>query len=161
MLLVGSLPVPSAEEVFRLVAGHLGGLVRRIPDGDQHGWILAAADSFATNDALEPDRRVQLSPNGFAVQLYRLRPGRTSDDLTLGPYRYVETAKASYAQFLRLRDAGVIPPGTRLQVTLPGPGTSAYVVRLPAQELLPIARRALAAEIEAITAAIPAADLTI
>jgi hypothetical protein len=68
---------------------------------------------------------------------------------------------ASYAQFKRLRDESKVLPHTRLQVTMPGPGTSAYVVELPAEELLPAAQAALVAEIEQIVAAIPANDLTI
>jgi hypothetical protein len=161
VLLVGSVPLRPAEAVFEAVAAKLGRLVSRIPDGDQHGWVLAAANSFAENDALEPHKRVKISRDGVELQLYRLRDGKTSSDLILGPYHYADTAAASYEQFKRLRSVGVIPPAVRFQVTLPGPGTSAYVVGLPAGDLLPIARRALALEIEQIAAAVPADDLTI
>ncbi len=161
VLLVGSVPLRPARAVFEAVAANLGGLVRRIPDGDQHGWVLAAAGSFAENEALEPHRRVEISRDGVEVQLYRLKDGATSEDLRLGPYRYAETAVPSYEAFLRLREAGVIPPGVRFQVTLPGPGTSAFAIDLPADVLLPIARRALAAEVAELTAAIPSRDLAI
>jgi hypothetical protein len=95
------------------------------------------------------------------VQLYRLTDGRTADGLTLGPYGYAQTATSSYAEFRRLRSIGMIPQDVRFRVTLPGPGTSAYMVGLPADQLLPIARRALAREIGDIVAAIPGQDLTI
>jgi hypothetical protein len=54
-----------------------------------------------------------------------------------------------------------VRPGTRFQVTLPGPGTTVSVIELPAEEILPLAQAALVAELEQIVAAIPAGDLTI
>jgi hypothetical protein len=161
VLLVGSVPLRPARTVFEAVGERLAGLVKRIPDGDQHGWVMAATSSFAQNEALEPSKRARISRGGVEVQLYRLKEGKRSNDLRLGPYRYAETAASSYAEFKGLRAAGKIPEGVRFQVTLPGPGTSAYLVGLPADELLPIAREALAREIDAIVAVVPAADLTI
>jgi hypothetical protein len=161
VLLVGSVPLRPASAVFAAVGRRLAGLVKRIPDGDQHGWLLAASSTFGANQALEPDRRVRLSRDGMEVQLYRLRAGWTADGVTLGPYGYAKTAASSYAEFRRLRSAGLISQDVRFQVTLPGPGTSAYMIGLPADQLLPIARRALAREIRDIVAAIPKQDLTI
>jgi hypothetical protein len=161
VLLVGSVPLQSASAVFEAVGAHLSGLVKRIPDGDQHGWLLAASATFAENQALEPDQRVRLSREGIEVQLYRLRDGKTAEDLTLGPYRYAETAAASYTVFEQLRSRGKIPGDARFQVTLPGPGTSGYMIRLPADQLLLIARSALAQEVAEIVDAIPAQDLAI
>jgi hypothetical protein len=60
-----------------------------------------------------------------------------------------------------LRDAGVIPPGTRLQVTMAGPGTTSFGIQLDAAVLLPIAREALWREVAEILKIIPADDLTI
>ena len=158
---MGSVPLKPASAVFEVVGARLAGLVSRIPDGDQHGWLLAASTTFATNEMLEPSRRVRLSRDGIEVQLYRLRDGKTANDLTLGPYGYARTAASSYADFTRLRSAGAIPRDVRFQVTLPGPGTSSYMIGLPAEQLLPIARRALAREIERLVEAIPPDDLTI
>lgn len=162
VLLVGSVPLQPASEVFVTVAQHLGELAPRIPDGEQVGWIHAVFHSHKVNPALEVGRRVPLQAKGAnPIDIFRLKQGLTSRDLTLGPYGYAQNAIASYAQFKRLRDAGKVLPGTRFQVTMPGPGTSAYVIELPGEELLPIAGAALAAEIEQIVAAIPAEDLTI
>jgi hypothetical protein len=105
---------------------------------------------------------VPLNPHtGLLVNMYRLRPGHALDDLVLGPYGIADNALDSYKQFRELRAAGNIPSGLRLQVTLPGPGTTAYPVQLPPEDLLPRAREALWHEIETLIASIPAEDLTI
>ncbi|MFM9970873.1 MAG: hypothetical protein ACKVQK_20965 [Burkholderiales bacterium] len=162
VLLLGSVPLQPAARVFETVAKHLGTSAPRIPDGEQIGWLQAAFKSFAQHPMLEQSRQVPLDAGGrIPLNIYRLKEGVSTEQLTLGPYGYASNAINSYRQFKTLRDEGKIPAGTRFQVTLPGPGTSAYVIELPAEKLLPIARAALAREIEEIAAAIPAADLAI
>jgi hypothetical protein len=161
VLFVGGIPLRPARAVFELVAGELGSFVPRIPDGDQRGWIVAAVESLSANEALEPTGSVEISHGGAVVPTYGLRPGRSASDLRLGPYGYAEVAADSYAAFRELRDQGAIRPQTRFQVTMPGPGTSAFMVELPPDELLPIAREALAAEISAIAEVVPLEDLAI
>ena len=162
VLLVGSMPLQPALAVFETVSAHLGELVRRIPDGEQLGWVRAAFRSHAENPALEVSRQVAIDAQGANMtSVFRLKPGRTAKDLTLGPYGYAQNARESYAQFTRARAEGKVRPGTRFQVTLPGPGTSVSVIELPAEEILPLAQAALVAELEQILASIPANDLTI
>jgi hypothetical protein len=161
VLLVGGVPLRPAAAVFETVAGVLGPHLPRIPDGDQRGWILAAVESFRNNEALEPTASVEISDGGVQVPTYGLRAGRSAADLRLGPYGYGEVARSSYADFTALRDRGVVPSGTRFQVTMPGPGTSAFMVQLPPEELLPIARAALAEEIRQIAEVVPAHDLAV
>ena len=64
VLLVGSVPLPSASAVFEAVAKHLGGLVSRIPDGEQIGWSSAVVRAVEKNDAFEVSRRVPLNAGG-------------------------------------------------------------------------------------------------
>lgn len=162
VLLVGSVPLQPAAAVFETVAKHLGTLAPRIPDGEQIGWLLAAFKTFAQHPLLEHSRQVPLDAGGrIPLNIYRLKAGATPAQLKLGPYGFARNAINSYSKFKELRDEGKIPAGTRYQVTMPGPGTSAYVIELPAEQLLPIAREALAREIDKIAAAIPAADLAI
>lgn len=162
ILLVGSVPLRPAASVFETVAKHLGPLAPRIPDGEQIGWLQAAFKSFAQHPMLDISRQVPLDAGGrIPINIYRLKQGISPDQLTLGPYGFATNAINSYRQFKTLRDQGKIPAGTRFQVTLPGPGTSAYVIELSAEKLLPIAREALAREIDQIAAAIPATDLAI
>jgi hypothetical protein len=162
VFLVGSVPLAPAAAVFDAVGRHLGPLAPRIPDGEQIGWLTAAFRSFAANPALEVSRRVPLSAGGGnPIDIFRLRPGVRAEDVRLGPYGYADNAAKSYAAFVEARNVGKIAPGTRLQVTIPGPGTSAYAIELPPPVLLPMARKALAAEVAAIVRAIPAADLAL
>jgi hypothetical protein len=162
VLLIGSVPLRPAAKVFTTVAEHLGPLAPRIPDGEMMGWLRRVWESHARNPALH---RVGLAKlNGRAASgapIYRLRPGVSAKDLRHGPYGHAKNAAASYAEFKQLRDAGRIPAGTRMQVTMPGPGTTSFNIQLDADLLLPIARAALWLEIETILAAIPARDLTI
>ena len=162
VLLVGSVPLRPAKVVFESVARNLGALVPRIPDGEQIGWIRAVFQSHERNPALESRRKVPLDSGGrFPTSVFSLKPGKTVDDLVLGPYGYADNAIKSYEQFKELRDAGTIPKGTRFQVTMPGPGTSVYVLEVPAEQILPKARQAMLQEIERIIDAIPAEDLTL
>jgi hypothetical protein len=162
VLLIGSLPLRPAEAAFETVARHIGDLVSRIPDGEQIGWSGAARRSFHQHPALELSRTVPLNAHGAdPVEIFRLKPGHAAKDLRLGPYGYGENAVRSYEAFRALRDRGVIAPKTRYQATLAGPGTSAFCIELPGEELLPIARAALLGEVERMVARIPAQDLTL
>ncbi|HUB94473.1 MAG TPA: hypothetical protein VL993_01060 [Stellaceae bacterium] len=162
VLLVGSMPVRPVESVFETVSTHLGPLAHRIPDGEMMGWLRQVWRSHALNPLLEEDGETKLNGNAaLALPLYRLKPGVAAKDLALGPYGYAENARRSHAAFARLRRDGKIPPQTRLQVCMAGPGTTAYVIKLPADELLPLARVALLREIEAMVATLPPSDLAI
>ena len=62
--LVGSVPLASAEVVFRTVAGEIGDRLRRIPDGEtgpRSDWIVWQLPVFTSQPQLEvvppgPDR---------------------------------------------------------------------------------------------------------
>jgi len=160
VLLIGSVPLRPAAKVFETVVAHLGTLAPRIPDGEMMGWLRNVWRSHAENPALQQVAIAKLNGRATSgVPIYRPKPGAGA--LKLGPYGYAENAAASYAEFKRLRDDGTIPPGTRMQVTIAGPGTTCFGIQVEPDVLLPIARAALSAEIEQILAAIPARDLTI
>jgi hypothetical protein len=162
VLLVGSVPLPSASAVFETVARHLGKLVSRIPDGEQIGWSSAVVRAVERDEAFEVSRRVPLNAGGRdPIRIFRLKDGYSADKLELGPYGYAANALESYTAFKQSRQRGVIPAATRYQVTLPGPGTSTYFIELPADVLLPLAREALRREIEEIARTIPGKDLAI
>ena len=161
VLLVGGVPLRPASAVFEAVAEHLGSLAKRIPDGEQAGWIQVARRTFAGNGALEEGPRIKLKgDDALGIPTYRLKRGLTASDLTLGPYGYSTNALESYGEFKRLQGEGKIPLETRFQVTMPGPGTSTYNLGLPAYELLPIAREALWREVEDVLKEANASDLT-
>ena len=107
-------------------------------------------------------RQVPLNAAGRdPINFFRLKAGYKAEDVKLGPYGYADNAVRSYAAFKQLQLKGTIPPGTRYQATLPGPGTSAFFVELPADVLLPLAREALDREMQEIIRTIPPRDLTI
>jgi hypothetical protein len=169
VLLVGSVPLKPASEVFRVATHYLGEVMARFPDGEQVGWLPGVWQRMAENPALEPTRKVALvgardSTDFFsqlAIQYYGVKPGSVKQGLTLGPYGIAENAIASYRQFKQMKESAVVPRQARFQATLPGPLDCAFVVELPKGELFPLAEEATAREISAITAAIPADDLTI
>jgi hypothetical protein len=54
--LVGSIPLPDAESVFRIVSGAVGPHIKRIPDGEtgiRKTWIKFLQDVLAENPAIE------------------------------------------------------------------------------------------------------------
>jgi methionine synthase II (cobalamin-independent) len=83
--------------------------------------------------------------------------------VTFGNLGYADHARASYAEFARLRDAGIILTGTRFQVDLV-PAHSVlwlFVVEDQQAALDPIYNTAVGREIDAIAAAILHDDLAI
>lgn len=164
ILLVGSYAAPTAEDVFRSVATALGNRVRRIPDGetgDRSQWIRWQVFAFRDNPAfaLEP----RLKGTDYPTDFYGLRPGVTAKDVTFGPLRYAENAKASYDVLARLRRQGVVPSGCRLQVSLPTPYNVLDRHVLPKDRLTVEGayERRMLAEIDEMVAAIPPGDLAV
>jgi hypothetical protein len=160
--MVGGLPFADVEEVFRSLASHLGPVLTRMPDGERMGWLAKVFESHAANPSLREDGVAHLNgriPRG--VPTFCLCNGAHADDLKLGPYGYADNAKRSYEVFKRLKAAGVVREDTRFQVTMAGPGTTVFPVKVPAETLLPRAADALSREIAEIVRAIPADELTI
>jgi len=170
--LVGSVPLATAEDVFRTVAGALGAHLGRIPDGEtgERGrWIYWQRLMLERHPAMEVDPEV--APLTLRVwdgsilrttPLLRFRPGVDPDAVDF-PTGYAEAARASWAVFDRLRRAGVLPAGRRLQVCLPTPMSSAYMYVSPrAHEAYQRAyERALTGALEGILSGIPHPHLSI
>lgn len=149
--LVGSVPLESAEAVFRTAAGVLGKQLRRIPDGetgDRTNWIRYQHGVFAAHPQFEPvDRNFRL----------------TSPAPTFGDLGYAEVAARSYRAFAALKADGVIPADTRFQVSLPTAVavTCGFVVDDDQADVEPPYAAALAREVSRIAAVVPAAELAI
>jgi len=156
--LVGSVPLGSAEEVFRRVAGALGERLRRIPDGEtgpRTDWILWQYPVFCALPQFE------VGPPGDStyrsLPKLRLRPGVAAGDVAFDALGYAETAIASYRVFARLKRDGVIPSHCRFQVCLPTPlaPVSAFVAPEYQAELETVD------ELAQIVAAVPADQLAV
>ncbi len=134
LLLVGSVPLDTAEEVFRAFGPALGGHLPFIPDGEigeRRYWIDGFAyRALCGHRELEtihyPQARAdgveEWRPQGIHDEFkFRLRPGvqrlRFGDPgWRLG---YTRDAVNSYFVFKTLRNEGVIPEHMRFQVCLP------------------------------------------
>lgn len=165
VLLVGSVPLASAAEVFEAAGSALGDLARRIPDGEtgiRLLWIGCQADAFRDAVGLQAaaERRV---PGVPPFTLYGIKPGVAAADVKLGPLGYAIAAIQSYRDFTRLRDAGKVHRATRLQVSLPTPFAVAHSFseRSAFPTLWQIYERRMLAEVDEIARAIPHRDLAI
>jgi hypothetical protein len=162
--LVGSVPLGSAEEVFRTTSSLLGEQLRRLPDGEtgiRSGWIGWQFQVFASNPLFE---MVAPPPNTYGARArIKLRSPRTPDALTFEQLGYADAALDSYRLFSQLKRDGVIPAHYRFQVCLPTPlaPVSAFVVQEDQAEVEPVYEAALLSELDRITSSVPQNDLAI
>ncbi len=119
ILLVGSVPLANAKEVFNEAAGRLGELIPRIPDGEtgvRTMWILCQKDVMAKAKNLKMHHQFDIAP-GLAQTVYQVAdPAKPVEFPSLN---YAAAAKDSYRQFVELKKAGKIAAGTKFQVSLP------------------------------------------
>ena len=170
--LIGSVPLDTAEAVFRTVAGALGPHLRRLPDGEtgeRRRWIWFQRQMLERHPDIEIDPTVPLFTlrqwDGKVLRetpLLRFRPG-VDPDRVVFETGYADAARASFAAFGRLQAEGVIPDGVRFQVCLPTPMASAYMYVSPTARAayIPAYERALRHALEQVVAAIPARSLAI
>jgi SAM-dependent methyltransferase len=162
--LVGSVPLGSAEEVFRRASQTLGDRLRRIPDGEtgpRSDWILWQYPVFSSLP------QFVVGPPGDAtyrtLPKLRLRSGERADAVTLDSLGYAETALASYRLFARLKRDGVIPAHCRFQVSLPTPlaPISAFIDPEHQAQLEPVYEAKVLEELDHIVSAVPHDQLAI
>ena len=138
--LVGSVPLPDAETVFRTVSDVLNPYLRRITDGEtgrRSRWIWFQREMLLEH----PDMEVDTDEPPFALyqwdgQLLRetpyLRFRQGVDPASVEfPTGYAEAARESFEVYARLQAEGVIRADTRFQVSLPTPMASAYMYVSP------------------------------
>jgi hypothetical protein len=165
--LVGSVPFATSAEVFEQISAAFGPRITRIPDGEvgeRIDWVTHLERLFRDNPAFEPSDEVfGVHAGATKRRRYRLKAGRAAADVTFGNLGYADNARASYAEFARLRDAGKIHPGTRFQVDLV-PAHSVlwlFVVEDQQPALDPAYNAAVLRELDTIAMAIPHRDLAI
>jgi hypothetical protein len=172
LLFVGSIPLPSAEDVFRQLSREVGPFLRRMPDGETGErtlWIRFQAKMLAEHPAIEPDPSQPPLPvkqsDGTVlrhIQLVRLKPDVDPDQVEFDT-GYDRAALASYRTFRALREAGSIPQGIRFQVALPTPMATGlmYVSPNGRERYLRAYERALLNALRNIVNGIPHSDLSI
>jgi SAM-dependent methyltransferase len=162
--LVGSVPLGSAEEVFRTVADSVGDRLRRMPDGEtgpRSDWILWQYPVFSSRP------QFAVGPPGAdsyrTLPSLRLRDGDAGAALTFDNLGYADTATASYRRFAQLKRDGAIPPHVRFQLSLPTPlaPVTAFVAAEHRAHVEPAYEARVLDELALILAAIPAEQLAI
>jgi hypothetical protein len=179
LLLVGSIPLDSVEEVFGTFGGSLGPSLKTIPDGEVgprrhwiskiHYQVLSGHPELETLRRPRPEDGIErLNPRDASDSWqFKVKDGveyvRFGDPgWRLG---YARDAVNSYFVFKTLREKGVLDQHLRFQVSLPSVN-SALPPRIfpnPADiaKIRPGFADALAAEISVIVKKIPNNDLAI
>lgn len=179
LLLVGSVPLDTAEEVMQRFGGALGKYLPALPDGEigeRRSWVNRLCylifNGHADLETLKRPKPVdgveQLLPRtrDDAWQ-FRVRPGveriRFGNPGTrLG---YARDAVASYFVFRTLREKGIIPADLRFQISIPMVNSVVRPLYFPDPKDLDRVRpgfeESLAAEMAVIYARIPHQDLAI
>lgn len=161
---VGSIPLGTAENVFRAISSTVGNRAGRYPDGETGGrlrFIRWQERVIENNPLFERAVGGDLGTGGdgghFRRGGYCLRSDADATDIRFGAPGYADEAITSWQTFSTLATEGVIPEGTRFQVCLPTPMAfvSAFIVREQRALVEPAYERALKADIDRIFRAIP------
>lgn len=134
LLLVGSIPLDTAEQVFRHVGAPLGAHLAYMPDGevgDRRYWIDGLAYRvFNGHPEIETLRHPAPDANGVENWRplgmhdqfqFRVKPGVAQVRFGDPGWRlgYTKDAVSAHFVFRTLQKEGVIPAGVRFQVCLP------------------------------------------
>lgn len=114
VLMVGSVPLADTDMVFRRICSSLPSRCRSIPDGEtgERHWFCRWQHHAFPPEVIK--KRPDLPENNEPVkERYTVE--------SISNTGYDDAALASYADFLRLRDGGVIPHGVRFQVCVTTP----------------------------------------
>jgi hypothetical protein len=179
LLLVGSIPLDTVEEVFRTFGGTLGPSLTMMPDGEVgprkhwiskvHYQVLSGHPELETVRRPQPENGVErLNPRNAADSWqFKVRDGIELVRFGDPGWRlsYARDSVNSYFVFRTLREKGVLAKHLRFQVSLPSVNSvlpprifpnSADIARIR-----PGYTDALAAEIGTIVQKIPQNDLAI
>ena len=170
--LIGSVPLPTTEAVFRRLGAMLGPVLSRMPDGEtgeRRRWIYWQRTMLERHPAMEVDGDAGLLElrqwDGSLLRrtdLLRFRPGVDPESVDF-PIGYADAALQSWALFERLRREGALPEDLRFQVCLPTPMSSAFMYVSPRahDDYQRAYERSLRRDLGRIVAGIPPADLSI
>ena len=135
--LCGSVPLPTADDVFRVVGEELGGHLRRIPDGETSDQLHV--DRLVRPDLLA-DRWAGRAPSllrGYSPRVIGLADGRLPEDIRYPSLGYVDAALASYETFKRYEQEGKLPADVRFQVSMGTPIATVSAAVAPSERRPP------------------------
>ncbi|TVY15320.1 hypothetical protein LARI1_G006625 [Lachnellula arida] len=158
--LVGSSPYTTNTEFFESMSAALPGRLVHLPDGEtgkRHFFVRWQTEVF--------DASPHILKGFEQIGDYKAYQAGSalSSQIKLGPIGYDDHAIESYAEFCKLRDQGVVPPGVRFQVSLPTPLNVIGLCLLPEYqaEAEPLYEEALMAALRRIQDVIPKENLAI
>jgi len=161
VFLVGSAPF-TPEEALERFATTLGGLARRLPDGEQHGWLPLKVLDTARGLVAGNGEPIQATGPSAVRSTLRLAPGTRAEDLRFETLHYARAARESYSIFRRLRESGIVRPGTRFQMSIPTPFTACLILDWDVvRDVWPVYERRLLANVAEMVEAIPPGELAI
>jgi len=164
--LVGSIPLPDAETVFRTVSGAVGRHLARLPDGEtgiRKTWIRFLQDVLLENPAIElakdvpPFKFVQWDGKVVReIPRLRLKSGAKPDAASFKT-GYADMAIESWGLFERMQRAGTIPSNVKFQISIPTPIAPTYNNMLPSDRpgLLPALTQHFIGEVAKIAKTLP------
>lgn len=168
VLLIGSIPLNSESEVFEFLGRRLGDLASRYPDGEtgpRINWVRWQRHVFDDNVDMELTETRKLAGFNDTIErpFYRLKKGGDLDRFCFKPLGYAQKAVESYADFCRLKAAGVIPNRVKFQVSLPSPVSllTVFVQLEDRAAVEPAMEAAFASEINEMATHIPHGELAV
>jgi hypothetical protein len=170
VLLVGSVPLETAREVFQTCSTALGNHLVALPDGEvgaRKSWIQCQAllvfDGHPALETITRPKSADRLASGYDDNWsFRLRPD--VGEIKFEDLRYARWAMESYDIFREMRQRGDIPATTRFQVSLPTPlgGSVSFFQSPEDRELVyPAYEAAMLREVATICAKIPHRDLAL
>jgi len=129
-MVVGSVPLDNAGQVFRAIGTAFGDRIHAIPDGEtgpRLNWIewqapiFDAHPMFQSGESLPDWRNKNATAKWRASPWCSLRPGADPAQLRFGPLGYAKTAVESFVVFKRCAAEGAIHPSCKFQIAIPTP----------------------------------------
>ncbi|MBN6037658.1 hypothetical protein [Amycolatopsis sp. 195334CR] len=157
----GGVNLPDTESVLRALAPHRA---KRLPDGEtgqRAQWIGFQLPLVRATPGLVFDDHTPANDYSGGPTV-RLAPGTDPATLPWPDLGYAREYTKSYKTFTRLRDEGVIRPGTRFQVQYPTPLAVGNLFHPDDRDrLIPSYATALLADLDHLLAQIPPEDLAV
>ena len=183
LLMVGSIPLPTADEVFKTCCEMVGDYLPCIPDGEvgpRQVWVSYLYERYKNLPEVEFQPIPPAMRNDMDIRFNRVTAFKAAvhadradnhlvikegvRQIRLKDLGYSAAAIDSYAQFTQLRDQGVIPAHMRFQVAIPFTrGSFGNFFRTPEDFLImeEAYEEVVKREVGEIVEAIPAKDLAI
>ncbi|PYI04304.1 hypothetical protein BO78DRAFT_431367 [Aspergillus sclerotiicarbonarius CBS 121057] len=155
VLLVGSIPLPSNDDVFTNIPAALPGRLLSIPDGE------TGIRNLYTRWQVDRFPKEVVKPHLGGIEMPANHPGFTLESIK--PTQYDTVAFDSYQRFLKFREQGIIPAGVRFQVSIPPPLNCVLGHTRPEfhTQMDPLYEQRMIESVQSLVRGIPAEDLAV